>query len=153
MFIELNSFDGCLSNLGHFRFRNGWFVVVQGIQLAIEGFHSLHVVGAEAPSPAAEEAAATALGGESETGAAARPRGGAPAGDPAAATRDGSGRASTGGEGLPQGQRGPGMAARAGGAPVWGTQALPGRVGSGRGRGWAAAPSLLRPARSRSSAL
>lgn len=33
--------------------------------LAIEGFHSLHVVGAEAPSPAAEEAAATALGGES----------------------------------------------------------------------------------------
>lgn len=44
--------------------------------LAIEGFHSLHVVGAEARSPAAEEAAATALGGESETGAAARPRGG-----------------------------------------------------------------------------
>lgn len=38
------------------------------------------------------------------------------------------------------------MAARAGGAPFWGTQALPGRVGSGRGRGWAAAPSLLRPA-------
>jgi len=93
--------------LGHFRFRNGWFVVIQGIQyascvraagkavctsrsrgtiLAIEGFHSLHVVGAEAPSPAAEEAAATALGGESETGAAARPRGGPPAGDPAAET-------------------------------------------------------------------
>lgn len=45
------------------------------------------------------------------------------------------------------------MAARAGGAPVWGTQALLGRVGSGRGRGWAAAPSLLRPALSRSSTL
>lgn len=76
MFIELNSFDGCFSNLGHFCFRNGWLIVIQGIQLAIEGFHSLHVVGAEARSPAAEEAAATALGGESETGAAARPRGG-----------------------------------------------------------------------------
>lgn len=76
MFIELYSFDGCLSNLGHFRFRNGWLVVIQGIQLAIEGFHSLHVVGAEARSPAAEEAAATALGGESETGTAAAPRGG-----------------------------------------------------------------------------
>lgn len=86
MFIELNSFDGSLSNLGHFGFRNGWFIVIQGIQLAIEGFHSLHVVGAEAPSPAAEEAAATALGGKSETRAAAPPRGGAPAGGPAAAT-------------------------------------------------------------------
>lgn len=85
MFIELNSFDGCLSNLGHFRFRNWWFVVIQGIQLAIEGFHSLHVVGAEAPSPAAEEAAATALGGESQTEVAAQPREGALAGEPAAA--------------------------------------------------------------------
>ncbi|XP_041588428.1 translation initiation factor IF-2-like [Vulpes lagopus] len=71
--------------------------------LAIEGLHSLHVVGAEAPSPAAEEAAATALGGESEAGAAARPRGGAPAGAPAAATpgqarkgRHGRGRAPSG---------------------------------------------------------
>lgn len=76
MFIELNSFDGCLSNLGHFCFRNGWFIVIQGIQLAIEGLHGLHVVAAEAPSPAAEEAAATALDGESETRAAAWPRGG-----------------------------------------------------------------------------
>lgn len=67
--------------------------------------------------------------------------------------RGGRRRASAGGEGLPQGQRGAGMAARAGGAPVWGTQALPGRVDSGRGRGWAAAPSLLRPAPSRSSTL
>lgn len=49
--------------------------------------------------------------------------------------RGGRGTASTGGEGLPQGQRSPGMAARAGGAPFWGTQAQPGRVGNGRGRG------------------
>lgn len=136
MFIELNSFDGCLSNLGHFCFRNRWFVVIQGIQLAVEGFHGLHVDGAEAPSPAAEEEAATALGGERGPGVAARPRGG------------GAAKAGAGGEGLPQGQRGPGMAARAGGAPVWGTQALPGRAdggGAGPRRLLSAPLGLVRP--------
>lgn len=104
--------------------------------LAVEGFHGLHVDGAEAPSPAAEEEAATALGGERGPGVAARPRGG------------GAAKAGAGGEGLPQGQRGPGMAARAGGAPVWGTQALPGRAdggGAGPRRLLSAPLGLVRP--------
>lgn len=58
----------------------------RGTILAVEDFHRLHVVGAEAPSPAAEEAAATALGGENETRAAAQLREGALAGERAAAT-------------------------------------------------------------------
>ena len=54
--------------------------------LAVEDFHSLHVVRAEAPNPAAEDATATALRGESETQAAAQLREGALAGERAAAT-------------------------------------------------------------------
>lgn len=79
---------------------------------------------------------------------------GALAGERAAATSGRSGRARAGGEGLPQRQRGPGMAARAGGSAVLGNR---GAAGAGRrrtgGRGWAAAPSLLRRAPSRSPSL
>lgn len=121
--------------------------------LAIEGLHSLHVVDAEAPSPAAEEAAATTLGGESETEAAAQPREGAAARGPAAATpgREGTGRPWRGRD--PLGAARPRHGREGGRSADLGNTGAAGRVGGGRGRGWAAAPSLLRPAPSRPSAL
>lgn len=108
--------------------------------LAVEGFHRLHVVGAEARSPAAEEAAATALRGEGKTEAAAAegPRAGALARAGPRRPRGRRGRASTGGGRAPSGAARRGHGRRAGGAPIWGHNAA--WAGRRRGRGWAAAP-------------